>query len=94
MKPYLKKYRDFFGIGENEPSPCERCWTKADQVHHIKCKGIGGNKNLDDIENLIGVCQICHIAAHSDKTVNHVLELLAQDLDRRKEEINKWMRGE
>jgi hypothetical protein len=35
--------------------------------HHIKRRGMGGNKALDVPENLIGLCQKCHPLADANK---------------------------
>lgn len=40
---------------------CEVCMAKAQDIHHIYCKGMGGSKQKDYIENLMALCRRCHI---------------------------------
>ena len=51
---------EFFDFGEQDFIPCEICGRRANGVHHIECRGMGGSKNKDVIENLMGVCQEHH----------------------------------
>lgn len=51
---------EFFDFGEQDFIPCEICGRRANAVHHIECRGMGGSKNKDVIENLMGVCQEHH----------------------------------
>ena len=37
-----------------------QCFKTNTQVHHIDCKGMGGSKLKDYIENLMALCQECH----------------------------------
>jgi len=60
MKPYTRTYLDYFGYSELEFIPCEICGNKTNDIHHISCKGMGGSKLKDNIENLMAVCRICH----------------------------------
>ena len=39
---------------------CEVCGSPATDIHHIYCKGMGGSKSKDVIENLMGLCRPCH----------------------------------
>lgn len=66
MGNYKDVYKKYFGYGEQEFCPCERCGDEAVDVHHIKPKGMGGSKLLDYIENLIGLCRICHNMSHAE----------------------------
>jgi ferredoxin len=44
---------------------CEVCGAVATDVHHVRLRGMGGAKNLDYFENLLGLCRSCHQACHS-----------------------------
>lgn len=41
---------------------CEipNCNKRASDIHHIDCKGMGGSKNKDVIENLQALCREHH----------------------------------
>jgi 5-methylcytosine-specific restriction endonuclease McrA len=60
MKPHVKKYTEYFGYSGFEYMPCEICKKPANQVHHIHPRGMGGSKQKDYIENLLGCCFECH----------------------------------
>jgi len=46
---------------------CEICYVtehkvvRAVDVHHINPRGMGGSKDKDYIENLMGLCRACHL---------------------------------
>ncbi|MES2397920.1 MAG: HNH endonuclease [Bacteroidota bacterium] len=61
MKPHVKIYFDYFGYDESSHIDCEVCGAKAVDIHHIECRGMGGSKTKDVIENLQAVCRKCHI---------------------------------
>lgn len=46
---------------------CEFCYAPATDIHHIYCKGMGGSKSKDVIENLMALCRSCHVE-YGDKT--------------------------
>jgi len=60
VKKHIKIYLDYFGYAEDEFMPCEICGKRVSDVHHIECRGRGGSKEKDYIENLMGVCRVCH----------------------------------
>lgn len=66
MSNHTKIYKEYFDIGEQDLKWCEWCRHRLiDHVHHIEFKQMGGKKtNIDRIENLIGLCSICHDEAH------------------------------
>ena len=64
MKKHTKIYLDYFRYGEQDFIPCENCRTKAVDIHHINYKSRGGK---DEIENLVGLCRVCHAAAHAER---------------------------
>ena len=61
MKRHVKIYLRFFGYGEEDFIPCEVCGAKAVDIHHIDCRGMGGSKEKDDVENLMALCRSCHV---------------------------------
>ena len=61
MKKHTKVYLDYFGYGMDSFIPCELCNSRAVDIHHIDCRGMGGSKDKDNIENLMALCRNCHI---------------------------------
>lgn len=66
MKRHIKVYMDYFGYGIDDFIPCEVCGKKAVDIHHIDCRGGGGSKTCDFIQNLMALCRECH-TAYGDK---------------------------
>lgn len=67
MKKHVKLYLDFFEYTTADFIPCEVCGTKAVDINHIECRGMGGSKDKDYIENLQALCRICHIKYGDNK---------------------------
>ena len=61
MKQHTKIYFDYFGYDVTSFIPCEICEKKAVDINHIKPRGMGGSKKMDNIENLMALCRNCHI---------------------------------
>ena len=62
---------DFFDYGEQDFVMCEMCQQdRAVDIHHLESRGMGGSKNKDYIENLMGLCRDCHNKAESDSMFN------------------------
>lgn len=61
MKSYTKTYLKYFGYALDDFIPCEICGNKGVDIHHIDCKGMGGSKLKDDIENIMSLCREHHI---------------------------------
>lgn len=61
MRKHTKIYFDYFGYGKEDFVSCEVCGRRACDTHHIDCRGMGGSKDKDVIENLMAVCRECHI---------------------------------
>ena len=61
----------FFDYGEQDFVMCEMCQQdRAVDIHHIQGRGMGGSKEQDFIENLMGLCRECHLKAESDSSFN------------------------
>lgn len=74
MKKHIKIYCDYFNIGEQDFPLCEWCQSKrAVDVNHIIPRGMGGSKNKDYIENLVGMCRECHSKFEAKKISKEVL---------------------
>lgn len=61
MRNHTKVYMSHFGYALDDFIPCEVCGNKAVDLHHIFCRGMGGSKDKDNIENLQALCRSCHI---------------------------------
>ena len=61
MKKHTKVYLNYFGYGIDDFIGCELCGAKAVDIHHIDCRGMGGTKDKDTIENLMALCRKCHV---------------------------------
>jgi 5-methylcytosine-specific restriction endonuclease McrA len=72
---YKVLYTTFFDIVKDDYPLCENkgCNRRMVDVHHLDNKGIGGSKEKDYIENLMGLCRECHNKAHNDTTFNEGL---------------------
>ena len=59
-------YKKFYRIGEQDRPLCSirGCKNYMGEVHHIIPKKMGGRKDLDFIENLLGLCNACHRNIH------------------------------
>lgn len=68
MKKHTKIYCKYFNIGEQDTPICEVCGDIAVDINHIDPRGIGGkNPSKDHIDNLIGLCRLCHLRAEKQK---------------------------
>jgi hypothetical protein len=61
LKKHTKIYFEYFDYDESSFIACEVCGARAVDIHHIDCRGMGGSKTKDTIENLMAVCRVCHI---------------------------------
>lgn len=87
MKKYIKNYFKHYNITEGEIIDCKVCGrdSRADDLHHIHIKGMGGRKkilingkeyDIDDPTNLIPLCREHHSQAHAGKwTKQELLDL-------------------
>ncbi len=61
MKKHTKLYLSYFGYDQSDFIPCEVCGDKAVDIHHIECRGMGGSKEVENIDNLQALCRDCHV---------------------------------
>lgn len=80
MKKHTKIYLKHFDYGEQDYIPCEVCGSRAVDIHHIDCRGMGGGKTKDTIENLMAVCRSCHVE-YGDKK-QHIEFLITKHNER------------
>lgn len=84
MKKHIKIYLEGMGITKLEHFEdmyieCETCpYNKAVDVHHIEPRGLGGSKNKDVIENLMGLCRECHLMAEAKQFKKGYLKIIHQ----------------
>jgi hypothetical protein len=60
MRKYVKFYLEQIYGDTTEVPLCELCGSIAVDVHHIYRRGMGGSKQRDKIELLMGLCRIHH----------------------------------
>jgi hypothetical protein len=61
MKRHTKVYMDYFGYVADDTILCEICGNRAVDLHHIRCRGMGGSKDKDNIENIMALCREEHV---------------------------------
>jgi 5-methylcytosine-specific restriction endonuclease McrA len=74
MRKHTQIYLQGMGYKKTDFIPCEVCGSKAVDVHHIEARGMGGNKEADVIENLMGLCRKCHIEYGDKKQYKEFLK--------------------
>jgi hypothetical protein len=60
MKKHVRIYMKFFGYGIDDFIPSEISGARANDIHHIDCRGMGGSKEMDVIENLMALTREEH----------------------------------
>lgn len=62
MKNHVKVYLEAFypDWTNDQYFPCEICSRPAVDIHHIEARGMGGSKERDVPENLMGLCRRDH----------------------------------
>lgn len=61
MKSHTKIYLKHFGYGGEDFIPCEVCGSRAVDIHHIECRGMGGTRIKDEIQNIMALCREHHL---------------------------------
>lgn len=70
MKNHTRIYLDYFGYGMEDFIPCEICGSRANDIHHIHNRKMGGvGKAMDYIENLMALCREHH-DLYGDKPIH------------------------
>jgi hypothetical protein len=72
-------YMSAFGYGDTDFVPSEMSGQRAVDVHHLICRGSGGTKREDRIENLVALTREEHME-YGDKT-QHMAMLYALHMD-------------
>lgn len=67
MKKHTKIYYEFFNYDLYDFVPCEITGVTTNDIHHIDCKGMGGSKEKDFIENLMASARDPHVI-YGDKS--------------------------
>lgn len=70
---YIKKYLNYFNIGEQDIILCKVCGQIAVDIHHIIYRSQGGS---DEINNLISLCRKHHEDAHKKILTKEYLQSL------------------
>ncbi len=61
MKAHTKKYMDYFGYDVSDFIPSEISGVRANDIHHIEARQMGGTKEKDSIENLMALTREEHL---------------------------------
>ena len=91
MRKHTKIYLDHFGYGSgygDQFIPCEVCGARSCDIHHVDCRGMGGSKNKDKIENLMALCRRCHVE-YGDK--KQYIDFLKEKHHERLEKNNRGL---
>ena len=85
MKKHTKVYFESRNKHPEDIILCEVCGAVACDLHHIECKGMGGSKLKDTLENIIAVCRKCH-SEYGDKKQHKefLFEIVRKILERNK----------
>lgn len=76
MRNHTKTYLKYFDYDTSDFIPCEMCGLKAQDIHHIEARGMGGSKHADNIENLMALCRQCHIDFGDKKQHKEMLKVV------------------
>jgi len=74
MQKHTQIYLQGMGYKKTDFIPCEVCGLQAVDIHHIEARGMGGSKDKDTIENLMGCCRQCHIKYGDKKQYKEFLK--------------------
>jgi 5-methylcytosine-specific restriction endonuclease McrA len=74
LKKHIAIYLEHFDYDTDDFIPCEVCGRKAVDIHHIECRGMGGSKTKDTIENLQALCRSCHLEYGDKKQHKEMLK--------------------
>jgi 5-methylcytosine-specific restriction endonuclease McrA len=74
MQKHTQNYLQGMGYKKTDFIPCEVCGSQAVDIHHIEARGMGGSKDKDTIDNLMGLCRKCHIEYGDKKQYKEFLK--------------------
>jgi hypothetical protein len=74
MQKHTQIYLQGMGYKTTDFIPCEVCGSQAVDIHHIEARGMGGSKDRDTIENLMGLCRQHHIEYGDKKQYKEFLK--------------------
>jgi hypothetical protein len=74
MQKHTQIYLQGMGYKKTDFIPCEVCGSQAVDIHHIEARRMGGSKDKDTIENLMGLCRNCHIEYGDKKQYKEFLK--------------------
>ena len=77
MQAHVKNYLEYYGYTSEDVILCERCKSKASDIHHIQYRSHFGTKKAverDNVKNCIALCRECHTAAHEEKISKEELQ--------------------
>lgn len=84
MKKHTKLYLDYFGYSVADFIGCEMCGSKAVDIHHINCRGMGGTSKQDEIGNIMALCRSCHVKFGDKKQFLDLLQSIHNQVIARK----------
>lgn len=90
MKKHVKIYLEYFGYDESDFIPCEVCGRRGQDIHHIECRGMGGSKEKDTIDNLQALCRECHFKYGDRKSYKEFLKEIHDDKINRRSDKARW----
>lgn len=79
MRKHTMIYLKHFGYDISDFIPCEVCGKKAIDIHHVECRGMGGSKEADAIDNLMALCREDHIKFGDKKQYKDFLKQKHQE---------------
>lgn len=65
MKRHVKLYMQAHGYKVQEEILCELCGRQAQDIDHIRSRGMGGDPSRDRVSNLQALCRECHARKHN-----------------------------
>jgi len=80
LKAHTKIYLKYFGFGDDSFISCEVCGSRAQDIHHIIARGMGGGRGKDEIQNLMALCREHHVE-YGDKK-EHIDFLMLKHAER------------
>lgn len=87
MSKHKETYFKFYGLSEGDYIQCGVCQQPAVDVHAIQRAGMGGDENMNRVENLIPLCRQHHEKLGDRKEYKAMLykiifhDLIRKDID-------------